>query len=87
MHGDGLALPSDGIFSGETHRLPMVIEFMHDLLPTLTSFLPDVLASGAFGSIIYVIFAAAHAHADKLIVGVVVDFVNIQLMVWPVQQL
>jgi len=68
VHGDGLALQSDGTFSGELHRFSTVIGLMHDLLPTLTSFLPDVLASGAVDSITCVVFAAANSHADKLIV-------------------
>jgi len=68
VHGDGLALPSDGTFRGETHRLSTVIDFMHDLLSNLTNFLPDVLASDAVDSITCVVFAAAHSHADELIV-------------------
>lgn len=68
MHGYGLALPSDGTFSGMIHRLSTIIDFMHDLLPTLAGFLPVVLASGAVDSITCVVFAAAHAHDDKLIV-------------------
>lgn len=65
MHGDGLALPSDATCSGETHRLSTVVDFMQ---PTFTSFLPDVLAAGAVDSTTCVIFAAAHAHAEKLTV-------------------
>ena len=68
MHGYGLALPSGGTFSGKIHRLSTVIDFMHDLLPALASFLPDALASGAADSITCVIFVAANAHADKFIV-------------------
>ncbi len=41
---------------------------MHDLLSNLTNFLPDVLASDAVDSITCVVFAAAHSHADELIV-------------------
>ncbi len=70
VHGDGLALPTDGSFSGEIHRPPTVTDFMHDLLPTLNSFLPDITASGAFDSITFVILAAAHAHGDKPVVYV-----------------
>ncbi len=74
MHGDGLALPTDGSFSGEIHRFPTVIIFMHDLLATHNSFLPDITASGAVDSITFVILAAAHVHGDKPTVNFLTTF-------------
>ena len=65
MHGDGLALPTDGTFSGEIHRLPTVTDITRDLLPTLNSFLPDINASGAVYSITSVFLTAAHGHGGQ----------------------
>ena len=61
----------------------MVIDFVHNLLTTLTSFPPDAKASGAADSISFAVFAAAHAHADKLIVH---EHDNTQQVALPVQQ-
>ena len=74
VHGDGLALPTDGSFSGEIHRLPTVIDFTRDLLPILNSFLPDIIASGAVDSITSVFLVAAHGHGDKPIVSFLAIF-------------